>query len=290
MPSDVCRVENSASRLGIAWQEVHVWLICLSLPWSKVGQLKSALSPDEKTRADRFRSPVDRMRFVIAHGVKRIILGSYINVEPRDLRFGCNRYGKPVLLGQIDPYQIHFNLSHSYDIALLAVTLGLRVGVDIEFYGEANVDDLLTPEVFSQKEMEVLHRLPATERRQAFYNCWTKKEALAKAIGYGLAHPFQLPEFPIAPEQSADLVTMPWTQRDAHCWSLRSLNIAEAYVGALAVEGHEWELRFLIHDSEDWAAHVSTCAQWKTFGLQFEGRVWAPVRGESAYAECAIGQ
>src|SRR5438093_1585269 len=112
--------------------DVHVWRVALEVHEGVVHQLEDRLAADEQLRADRFQFAQDRRRFVVRRGVLRAVLGWYLGTRPERLRFECNRHGKPSLAGQTGVRPIRFNLAHSADLAVIAVTHGREVGVDVE--------------------------------------------------------------------------------------------------------------------------------------------------------------
>lgn len=268
MYNDIASMENHLDRLEIAQDEVHVWQIPQKVPLSQANQSNGVLSPLEQARADLFRFNTDRSSFITIRTLVRIILGRYIHVPADCLRFASNDYGKPMLLGQTDPHPIHFNLSHSHDISLLAVARGRHVGVDVERCREVDLDDIPTPEIFSVREVQELSRLPVSKRMYAFYIGWTLKEAFAKATGYGLGFPMPAPEFGYVFAESTGLVIVPWVVNRFRGWSLFCLEIHKAYVGALTVEGHNWKPRFSAFGPKAWGITSKAFTPVKTIDCQ----------------------
>ncbi|MEX2553348.1 MAG: 4'-phosphopantetheinyl transferase superfamily protein, partial [Actinomycetota bacterium] len=144
---------------------------------------RSILSPEEAARAERFVFDRDRNRFVAGRGALRSLLAHYQGVEPREVVLEYSHYGKPFLPRELGRDQLEFNLSHSDDWALIGITLGRRLGVDLERLRV--LDDLegLARTVFSRRELAELAEVPEPERTEAFFNCWTRKEAFIKACG-----------------------------------------------------------------------------------------------------------
>src|SRR6266545_3824942 len=114
--------------------EIHVWRIELNQPDAVRRRCWDLLSADERERAERFRFAVHQRRFTVAHGAVREILGEYVAVDPHDLRFETTGNGKPLLAGAT----VTFNLSHSADLAVLAVGTDVRIGVDVEHQRSAS--------------------------------------------------------------------------------------------------------------------------------------------------------
>src|SRR4051794_23984847 len=108
----------------ISFSEVQLWRIPLGQPGAIVGELERVLNPEERQRADRLCSRLHRSRFVVGRGSLREILGSYLTEEPNRLVFHYGKRGKPELMGLGGPASLKFNISHSHDLAFLAVALG----------------------------------------------------------------------------------------------------------------------------------------------------------------------
>jgi len=119
----------------------------------------------------------------------RLILSRYTGVAPRELVFSYGTRGKPELSGRLAA--ITFNMSHSNEAALLAVTRGATLGVDIEFVNREMAVEEIARQPFSATEVRCLEILPPSERADAFFSCWTRKEAYVKAIGEGFSIPFK---------------------------------------------------------------------------------------------------
>src|SRR5712691_5961986 len=114
------------------WQnEVHVWRAPLDTPWSWT--MDEALSLDDRTRADRFRFESDRRRFCVARASLRLILSRYLKTKPGRLQFETGEFGKPFFANEKLSGGLRFNLSHSHQLALIAITREREVGVDLEY-------------------------------------------------------------------------------------------------------------------------------------------------------------
>lgn len=165
-------------------REVHVWEFDLHRPPAHAIDL---LDPTEHERALRFVFAIDQSRFIAAHGWLRQILGRYLGRAPQALQFVIGPYGKPELAEQHDEAPLCFNLSHSGDKALLAVSDGIPLGVDIEATRANLPDATLAAGVLTAAELSELAQIPAQQRTVVFFACWTRKEACMKALGLGLA-------------------------------------------------------------------------------------------------------
>ena len=181
----------------------HVWRIPLDRS-DGVAAHMSLLSDDEQDRVRRFYFPHHGRRYAIAHGALRQILAAYEAVDPRALQFSTGEHGKPALSfgGVINPSDLHFNLSHSGDLALLAVARHGAVGVDVEQW-RSNVQHLeIAERFFSPYERDALRSLSGEEAiLRGFFSTWSRKEAYLKATGHGIAR--GLHHFDVTMENSA---------------------------------------------------------------------------------------
>jgi len=220
---------------------VHVWLADLGQPASRVDTLSRLLSPDESRRAKGFYFKHHRQAFAVARGLLRTILASCTGAHPRDLNFAYSPHGKPYLPVAHGDCDIRFNLSHSHGLALYAVARGREVGVDIEYCRPRVAFMEIAEHFFSPLEIKTFRRLPEHLRREAFFNCWTRKEAFIKAVGKGLSFPLDGFDVSLTPGEPAVLHGVRDGGRQAPRWALRELQPAPGYVGAVAAEGQNWQ-------------------------------------------------
>lgn len=198
--------------------EVHVWRIPLSE--NNPEQLGTLLSRDEWIRAQRFHFERDRVRYICGRGLLRTILSRYLNADPRDLSFVEGSHGKPELTGINS--SLRFNLSHSDDLMLLAVTHARAIGVDLEVIRENVPVETLADYYFEPEEAWGLRLLPPPQRIWRFYELWTSAEARLKADGTGIGAGLKV----LQPDR----------------WSLLKLTPADGYTAALAVEGENFKV------------------------------------------------
>ena len=238
-----CPWEPSPERVVPAGDEVSVWYAPLDLPSSRLPDLAETLSAEERGRAGRFHFERDRSRYVAAHGHLRAVLGRCLGVAPVQIEFRCGPYGRPELAGACADAGLSFNMSHSYAVALYAVARGRRVGVDVERVRPDFACLGTARRFFSPREVAALEALPADRRVEAFFNCWTRKEAYVKARGMGLSMRLDSFDVSLAPGQPAALLRTAHDPADAVRWSLRALAPAAGYVGAVVALGRDWRLR-----------------------------------------------
>lgn len=181
---DICQVDEAADITGFCnGEEVHVWQASLDAST----QYYNLLSQEEKIKAGRFRSPSDQQRYIVSHGVLRVILSGYAGCNSSSIEFCQNRYGKPFLSRKNGSNTIRFNMTHSQEMACYIISKGQEVGIDIE-YVHPDLDWLCVAKAcFTPQEMIYLESLPNADQLQAFFILWTRKEALLKAIGTGLS-------------------------------------------------------------------------------------------------------
>jgi 4'-phosphopantetheinyl transferase len=226
--------------LALGDDEVHVWRAWLDQPASRLPTLLDTLTLDERARAARFHFQRDRARFIVARGVLRVVLGRYLEIAPNRLRFCYSPYGKPALAEEFGGDELRFNLSHSDGLALYALTRGRELGIDLERIRSDLADEQIAERFFSPREVATLRTLPPDLRVEAFFNCWTRKEAYIKAIGEGLSHPLDQFDVSLIPGGPALLLCTRPDPQEASRWSLQELPLGAGYVAALAVEGHGW--------------------------------------------------
>lgn len=217
--------------------DVHVWCVFLNRTAAGLEALLPTLSPEERARANRFYFIRDKNRFIAGHGTLRAILGRYLNVAPAKLAFTLGRQGKPELAATFAASRLHFNLSHSGDIALCAVAYDRVIGVDVEQIRTVVDATQIAKRFFSPWENEAFAAVPDAQKSQAFFNCWTRKEAYIKAIGEGLSCPLDAFDVSLAPGEPARILRIRGSETVAARWTLYPLLPAAGYVGAVAIKG-----------------------------------------------------
>jgi 4'-phosphopantetheinyl transferase len=212
------------------------------LPASRIQALRHILAADELSKARRFFFPKDRQHFILARGLLRTILGRYLDMEPSQLRFCYDDYGKPSLVPSSDQEALNFSLSHSDGLALYAITRDREIGIDVERVCPIPEAAQIAERFFSAHENAVFRTLDARLKQEAFFTCWTRKEAYVKARGKGLSLPLDQLDVSLIPGEPAMLLNIRGAPREAARWSLCELTPGPGYVAALAVEGHDWRL------------------------------------------------
>lgn len=223
--------------------EIHVWAVRLDPSPERVGHLRRLLQPDEHQRADRFRFEQHRRQYVVGRGALRTLLGAYLGVRPEEIRFHYGPRGKPFLAPPLDSGELFFNLSNSNELALVGFIRGVEIGVDVEHLRPMPDCEQIAERFFSESEREALRGIPKPSKEEAFFNCWTRKEAYLKAVGEGLAAPLDSFAVTLAPGEPPRMLALQGVAGRAARWFLHHLRPAEDYLGAVAVEGGTWDVK-----------------------------------------------
>jgi len=218
--------------LSLESGEVHVWRVDLERPEAVLEKFWSTLEPYEIERANRFHFEKHRRGFVVGRGFLREVVSRYLKSEAASLRFSYGAFGKPALDGDS---RLQFNMSHSHEVALLAITEGREVGVDVEHVRTDFASDEIARRFFSVCEVDVFNALATEDQVAAFFRCWTRKEAYIKAIGRGLSQALDAFDVTLAPGEPPALLRA--SESDPARWTMRDLEVGEEYAAALMVEG-----------------------------------------------------
>lgn len=225
---------------SLASDEIHVWEIPLSnSPETTTPSAACCLNPEELARAARFHFPHHRARWISAHRALRQILARYVDATADGLQFVTNAHGKPALTAA-NP-QVEFNLTHSENLALLAVAQQ-DVGIDVEYLRGTCDWDRLAERVFTARELGPLDRLgtPDTRTRQ-FYELWTAKEAYIKARGIGMSLSLRKFSVPLPEFNDAGLVIDNGVG-DGRSWYVQRIPAPAGYAAAVAYPRRDIQL------------------------------------------------
>lgn len=224
-------------------KDVHVWCSFLNQSTSRIQTFAQLLSEDERTRSERFYLERDKNRFIVGRGLLRTILGSYLGINGSQLQFCYGEHGKPILTETSVVNPLSFNLSHSHELVLYAISHQQEIGVDVEYIRPICQVEQLAEHCFSEREKVIFHQLHPSQKLAAFFNCWTSKEAYLKATGYGLVFPMDQLDISLSPGEPVQLCSIKGDRVDVSRWSFQELIPAIGYIGALAIEGHDWNLK-----------------------------------------------
>ena len=212
--------------------KVYLYRIVLSQLLPELSRLRQLLSKSETGRAALLKDDLAKKRFIVGRGVLREILGGYAGVVPEKVRIVTGEHGKPYLAECTE--NIRFNLSHSEDMMILAVSTCREVGVDIEAIITDKPLNNMARLAFSRREQEELFTIPSSHlQAKAFYHCWVRKEACLKACGRGFSLPGSSFDVPMRFEK-------PPMQTLINCnqsfWHIQDIDVPEKYCAAVAVE------------------------------------------------------
>ncbi len=224
------------SDLRLADNEVHLWRAWLEQPTIRLRLLYRLLSVDERHRAGRFRFDLDRNRFIARRGLLRVILGRYLDLKPASIRFGYGPNGKPFLEDACNRDELTFNLSHSKELAIYAITRKRKIGVDVERLRPIPESDRIVADLYSSTA-----RRP-DQPAEAFLNWWTRHEAYLKASGNGLGRPMDLTDYTMLEEPPPRSSTTNDDSEEKVDWSFQTFTAAPAHTGTIVAEGMDWSL------------------------------------------------
>ncbi len=224
---------------------MQVWQVPLDIDESLARAALAVLDEPERARGMRMPDPRVRRRYIAAHAALRQILSSACGKPPHQLKLRAGPEGKPCL--DEGPA---FNLSHSGDLALVAVDErpGADVGVDLEMLANAPAASEMAA-VFSPDEMTAIAAQPEPSRGLALLRCWTRKEALLKAVGCGLDDDTRSFTVSVGPE--ARLLASSHPRLDTGGWALAALEPTGEWTGAVAARGDMPPVR---HRHWEWLA------------------------------------
>jgi 4'-phosphopantetheinyl transferase len=208
---------------------VMVWSCPLDLPESTLLELAACLPKHERREAERRRDPLERRRWLTARAWRRQLLAAHLGSDACALTIVADERGKPRLDG--DDAGLRFSTSRSEDLALVACSLHMEVGVDIEAISPRTDVEGFAARFLSASEQRALATRAAGQRRTALFDCWTRKEAYLKATGTGLS---------VAPA-----TVEVWAGDDRPVivsgWAVHSLVVAPGFTAAVSGSGRpDW--------------------------------------------------
>ena len=216
-------------------RDVHIWNIDLNLDLDRIHHFNQFLTAQERQRAAKFINPLHGNRWTVARGYLRQILSQYLDLTPAEIEFSYGQQGKPA----VENHHLQFNLSHSGDRAVYAISAKFPVGIDLEYIHPLPATDLVD-RFFSDNEQAIFHRLPVSLQQAAFFHAWTQKEAYLKACGTGLSTPLDQIEVSIDPRTPAAIISAPI----AGIWQIQQLAISTEYAGAIVIGGDYDQIKY----------------------------------------------
>lgn len=233
---------SSFSLAPPAPHDVHVWQWDLDRGASDLAsefdEYWAMLSADERARAEKFRFDKHRRRYVTGRGELRRILGRYLALPPHAIAIDYGTEGKPLCATQANGWTLHFNLSHSENLAALAVANGFEIGIDVE--NVRPIEESLPTQVFSARERAVFDALPEAQREAVFFETWARKEACLKALGTGFILPPEHFEFDLGEHGDTTPSHVGGDAEEATQWRVRALPFSASCAGAVAARRTDW--------------------------------------------------
>lgn len=225
-----------ASPPALGEAEVHVWTVNLEVVETGRFDDPRVLAPTEHDRAARFKSPIDRQRFVQRRCILREVLAAYLGIASRDLAFSANSFGKPSIVAGRTGCGLSFNASNSGALVAIAVARCGCIGIDIERLRSLDDADQLASQFFAPAEAAALAALGPQDRVAGFFNAWTRKEALVKGLGRGLSIPLDSFEVTLRPGEPAAILRWEIPGASSQPWHLHHFEPCVGYAGALAAD------------------------------------------------------
>lgn len=226
------------NQLSLTNNQVHVWRAKLDLSAHEIARLETLLSEDEKSRANRFRFPQHKRRFIAARAILREILANYLQINSDALRFEYSDRGKPRLAKSMEASSWQFNVSHSQELALYGFTCHKRIGVDVEYLRSMDDAAKIAERFFSAQESQLIANLSGEQQKQVFFQLWTAKEAYLKAIGEGLAGSLAGVDIDIDLDQAKSLALLSIKEdvQAAASWLMYPCVPETNYIATVAIE------------------------------------------------------
>jgi len=229
----VCSLE-SAPEILFKHDVTEVVVTRLDPPPQALAELATWLSDAERARAARFRFHRDCRRFIVARARLRQLLAERLDVPPESVELGYGKQGKPELGKRFAHTGWRFNVAHSDDVAVYALSAGHEVGIDVEAIRTIDEADAIAARLFSRREHAVYLSLPPQDKALGFFHCWTRKEAVVKALGNGLSMPLDQFDVSLMPGEPARLLGVAGARGDGCGWRLESFSPLPGFIAAVA--------------------------------------------------------
>ncbi len=212
--------------------QLSIWRATLSDWFPQLDKITACLTAEERNQGNRLIRPLHQQRFLLSHAILRWILSRYLEQSPDTISFEKGAHGKPYVEGR----SIQFNMTHSNDLALYAISAEMEVGIDVEYIEHPRRSDALVKRFFSKQEHEEYQGFPEDERGLAFYRAWTRKEAYLKATGLGLSYPLDRFDVSLAPAGDHCLLHVEDQNEVIRDWTLFSRQFEKNYLYSIAIK------------------------------------------------------
>jgi len=214
--------------------DVFVWTVRVDEEVDRLERLDALLAPGERERAGRFHAERHRRQFVVTRGVLRTLIGRRLGIAPAFVRFVEGPHGKPALADPSTP-ALEFNVAHSHGLALVALSAGAPVGIDVERIRPGVDHEGIAGRFFAQVERTALARIEPARRIEAFFACWSRKEAVLKAVGTGISGGVAAYAVSCDPDGPARLLATGPDGPPLDRWTLADLDVGPGFRAAVAV-------------------------------------------------------
>jgi 4'-phosphopantetheinyl transferase len=223
--------------------EIHVWWSILDQPQYIVNKYQKMLSQEEQERINKFKFQLLRGRQIVSRGLLRRFISKYISIDPKEVEFTYNKYGKPLLNTKQNKVNLQFNISHSENLGIFAFAIKNSVGVDVEEVRELlNLEGMV--ELFmSQFEQRWFSEVAPVKRNEVFYNLWTVKEAFIKAIGTGFSFPLVNVEVKINGDNKCEFHQIKGESGLSGKWKVFTFAPVPNYTTSLVTEASDFEIK-----------------------------------------------
>ncbi len=234
--------QKTPDTLSLYKDYVDVWFCDIKKLLTDINNFYSILSQDERMRANKLKLEDKKQQYIITRGYLRQRLSLFTNTNPEDFVFEYLKHGKPVLINHTRFSDITFNVSHSHDLALIAITQKHSLGIDIEKINHESDHLALTTRFFSQAEQSEFNTLSETIRAKAFCACWTRKEAFIKAIGDGISYGLDKFDVTVYPEIQNSRINL--HKPSSETWFAQSLHVGDNYTACLVSNRNDINIRY----------------------------------------------
>lgn len=225
--------------------ELQVWKTNLAAVTESLDVYRRHLSSAEFDRAARFRSEEVRRQFVVARACLRVLLGNIVGMPPALIPITLSAYGKPETPA-VNGRSLFFNVAHSRETILIALCSSGRVGVDLEYLDrETDVLEVARASFTAAEYRQIEETADSDELRRAFFQCWTRKEAVVKADGRGLSlalDSFEVPVLTAAQSAMVEVYGGTGESGPSATWFVSDLTLDDI-VGAVAVPDPQLRVR-----------------------------------------------
>ena len=233
--------QNTPDTLIVSKDHIDVWLCDLKTLSGETNKFYNTLSDDERERANKLKVEDKKQQYIITRGTLRQRLNLLTNIDPEDFVFEYLEHGKPVLINDARFADITFNISHSHNLALIAISLKQSIGIDIEKINHDSDHQALVTRFFSMAEQAEFKTLSEAIKSKAFCACWTRKEAFIKAIRSGVT--YGLGNFDVTVDPDIQMPMINLLKPSEETWSAINLPVSDEYMACLVSNRNDINVR-----------------------------------------------